>query len=116
MNGVITLTADDVHEVTNKLNKVREMDGIKIDYLVAHIGNRDGDKCSIQVHYLIRDKNIVDHTKCEHFVQEDVTGQYNDDYRYPVYKTFCTQSGERKEILLPCIQCKGCLEYRSVEA
>lgn len=53
---------------------------------------------------------MVDYEKCKYFVSEDVTGWHNDVYDHPSYKNYCKRSGKKKELVLPCNQCKRCME------
>lgn len=53
---------------------------------------------------------MVEYENCEYFLSEDVTGWHNDVYDHPSYKTYCTKGGKKRELVLPCNQCKRCME------
>lgn len=52
----------------------------------------------------------MEYENCKYLLSEDVTGWHNDVYDHPSYKTYCTKGGKKRELVLPCNQCRRCME------
>lgn len=50
----------------------------------------------------------MDYEQCKYFIKEDVDSWHGDIFDHPSYKTFCTKTGNKKELLLPVKQCNRC--------
>ncbi len=45
---------------------------------------------------------------CKWYQQKDTTYWHGDVFEHPSYQSFCTWNGEKRELLLPDIQCARC--------
>ena len=56
-------------------------------------------------------KKRMNYEECKYYEYEDVTDWHNDVFDHPSYKSYCTKTGEKRELCVPSRQCQRCGGY-----